>query len=639
MCSRPPKSPTIVGSAVATMVWSSAASSRTSISPPKTIGTFTSRRGRAVGSAVALDMHAPYARRGFQGTGPPDRLTDAMASAGERSAVRRHFRRLEDPYAGADLPRAARLAGALLILRAVAVLLLLPLAHPAKALPGATGWVAAAAVVVGAVASGVRGLVAAERVSANEGIATCYLAIAGVAAMEWLAGGRESPYHQLFLLSVLYTASAHPPRRFAAHFVFFMAAVWAPFAYAHETVSEVGSAALQIFLTAGFGMIASIQMTGVRAQRVALREQGEADRRAAETDPLTGLGNRRALTAALEHEAAATEADEPLVLALFDLDGFKAYNDAFGHPAGDALLVRLAGRIDAAVAADGRAYRMGGDEFCVLARTSAGRVLDLIDSATEALHDEGDGFSIAASRGVALLPTDTRDPNEALRIADTRMFARKSLGRTSAGRQSTDVLLSVLAERDPQLGGHIDGVTELCMLVGSELGLDEGELPALRAAGALHDIGKLAIPDAILSKPGPLNEDEWEFVRRHTLIGERVLRAAPALAPIAPLVRATHEHFDGRGYPDVAAGEKIPLASRIVSVCDAYDAMTSTRPYRTAMSAEGALEELRNCAGAQFDPMVVAAFERVARRRRSAYGLVSLDTHGRDHAEGAVREG
>jgi two-component system cell cycle response regulator len=159
----------------------------------------------------------------------------------------------------------------------------------------------------------------------------------------------------------------------------------------------------------------------------------------------------------------------------------------------------------------------------------------------------------------------------------------------------------------------------------------------VRAAGALHDIGKLAIPDAILSKPGALNEDEWEFVRRHTLIGERVLRAAPALAPIAPLVRATHEHFDGRGYPDGAAGEEIPLASRIVSVCDAYDAMTSNRAYRTAMSAEGALDELRNCSGAQFDPMVVAAFERVARNRRSdAYGLVSLDRRG--HAEGAVRE-
>src|SRR3954452_13401757 len=217
-----------------------------------------------------------------------------MASTGGRSAIRRHFRRLEDPYAGADLPRAARLAGALWILGAVLAAVLVALAPPTKAVPGATGWVVAAAVVLGAVAAGARGLKAADRVSANEGIATCYLAIASVATMEWLAGGRESPYHQLYLLSVLYTASAHPPRRFAAHFVFFMAAVWAPFAYAHETVSEVGSAALQIFLTAGFGMIASIQMTGVRAQRVALREQGEADRRAGRREPLTGGGGRRA---------------------------------------------------------------------------------------------------------------------------------------------------------------------------------------------------------------------------------------------------------------------------------------------------------------------------------------------------------
>src|SRR4051812_35177785 len=146
-----------------------------------------------------------------------------MASAGGRSAIRRHFRRLEDPYAGADLPRAARLAGALWILGAVLVAVLLPLAPPTKAVPDATGWGVAAAIAPGAPPAGARGIKAAARVSANEGIATCYLAIASVATLEWLSGGRESPYPQLFLLSVLYTASPRPPRRFAANFVFFMA--------------------------------------------------------------------------------------------------------------------------------------------------------------------------------------------------------------------------------------------------------------------------------------------------------------------------------------------------------------------------------------------------------------------------------
>jgi HD-GYP domain-containing protein (c-di-GMP phosphodiesterase class II) len=191
------------------------------------------------------------------------------------------------------------------------------------------------------------------------------------------------------------------------------------------------------------------------------------------------------------------------------------------------------------------------------------------------------------------------------------MYARKSVGRTSAGRQSADVLLSVLAEHEVALGGATGGIAEACAMVGTELGLDEGELVALRAAGALHNIGNLAVPDAILSKPGPLTEEEWEFVRRHPEIGERILRAAPALTPVGPLVRSTHEHFDGRGYPDGLAGDAIPLVSRIVAVCDAFHAMTSDRPYRVAMSVEGALDELRRAAGTQFDPLVVSAFERV----------------------------
>jgi HD-GYP domain-containing protein (c-di-GMP phosphodiesterase class II) len=163
----------------------------------------------------------------------------------------------------------------------------------------------------------------------------------------------------------------------------------------------------------------------------------------------------------------------------------------------------------------------------------------------------------------------------------------------------------------------VDDVAEMCVAVGRELGVDEGELPALRSAGALHDIGKLAIPDTILSKPGPLNEDEWEFVRRHTVIGERILRSAPALAAVAPIVRSVHEHFDGGGYPDAIAGEQIPLASRIVAACDAFEAMVSDRPYRTAMSEEDALAELRDCTGTQFDPMVVDAFARVLRADRA----------------------
>jgi len=136
--------------------------------------------------------------------------------------------------------------------------------------------------------------------------------------------------------------------------------------------------------------------------------------------------------------------------------------------------------------------------------------------------------------------------------------------------------------------------------------------PLLQAA-ALHDVGKVAIPDAILDKPGPLDETEWEFMRTHTLIGERILAEAPSLAEAAKIVRSSHERHDGGGYPDGLAGEEIPLAARIVAVCDSFDAMTSDRPYRTAMSTEGALSELHNCSGTQFDPVVLAAFVKALR--------------------------
>jgi HD-GYP domain-containing protein (c-di-GMP phosphodiesterase class II) len=158
-------------------------------------------------------------------------------------------------------------------------------------------------------------------------------------------------------------------------------------------------------------------------------------------------------------------------------------------------------------------------------------------------------------------------------------------------------------------------VAQLAVAIGERLGLLPEELEDLRQAAQLHDMGKVAIPDAILDKPGPLDDAEWEFMRRHTIIGERILQAAPALERVATIVRSTHERMDGTGYPDRLAGDAIPLAARIVLVCDAYEAMTADRSYRKAMSAEVAIEELERCAGAQFDPRVVAAFRVLAEQR------------------------
>ena len=325
----------------------------------------------------------------------------------------------------------------------------------------------------------------------------------------------------------------------------------------------------------------------------------------ARTDSLTGLGNRFALQRALEHVLGDPT---PHVLLLFDLDGFKNYNDSYGHPAGDALLTRLGSALEAATIANGSAYRVGGDEFCVLAAWPADQAPDaLIERARAALCEQGDAFTIGASAGYAMLPGDAADVDEAMRVADRRLYAEKHSGRMSARLQSAGVLRSALSEWDAELAGHTNEVADLAVRVARHLGLDEDEIERVAIAADLHDIGKIAIPRAILQKPGPLDAEEWDYMRRHTVIGERIVQSAPALVGVSGLIRSSHERWDGTGYPDQLAGDDIPLGSQIVLVCDAYAAMTSTRSYQSAMSHVAALAELRDNAGSQFAPAVVEA--------------------------------
>jgi diguanylate cyclase (GGDEF)-like protein/putative nucleotidyltransferase with HDIG domain len=331
-------------------------------------------------------------------------------------------------------------------------------------------------------------------------------------------------------------------------------------------------------------------------------------RQAAMTDALTGLGNRRALDSALTEGLSGATVERPMVLALYDLDGFKLYNDTFGHSAGDALLARLGARIAESAGDDATAFRMGGDEFCLIAplpEPTDG--LPVAVEAAQALRERGEGFEIEASFGVVLLPTEADTARDALRLADERMYAQKGSSRTSASRQSTDVLLRVLSERDADLGAHVSSVAQLAEAVARRLRVASEEIQTVSRAAALHDIGKLAIPESILQKPGALDEAEWAFIRSHTVVGERIVAAAPALTEVARLVRSSHEAWNGSGYPDGLRGDEIPLGARIVATCDAFEAMISARPYRAAMTVEEALAEIRRCAGTQFDPAVAAA--------------------------------
>jgi diguanylate cyclase (GGDEF)-like protein/putative nucleotidyltransferase with HDIG domain len=356
-------------------------------------------------------------------------------------------------------------------------------------------------------------------------------------------------------------------------------------------------------IVAGVALVAAIARGAMTmAENLALLGESRVE---ALTDPLTGLGNRRQM----QQDLAAYDG-VPQAIAMFDLDGFKTYNDTYGHGAGDVLLRRIAEALDQSVQPHGRAYRMGGDEFSALLPPDAD-----VAGIAALLTQSGDGFVVTASYGAALMPGDATDPDDALRIADARMYMCKFRGRAAADRQSADVLLAVMQERSLDLARHGGQVATLAEQVAANMGLEEPELAKIRHAAQLHDIGKLAVPEAILNKPGPLSAEEWEFMRQHTVVGERILRAAPALSNVAAVVRSTHERWDGHGYPDGVAGGDIPLAARIVFVCDALDAMTEDRVYRPGLSLATALDELTANAGTQFDPAVVEALVATVHRR------------------------
>ena len=334
----------------------------------------------------------------------------------------------------------------------------------------------------------------------------------------------------------------------------------------------------------------------------------------ATTDALTGLGNRRKLHADLDRRVKSARADEPAVLTLFDLNGFKNYNDAFGHPAGDALL-------RSGSPCPKRSLHSTAPPTAPAATSSASsptRRDSTRWSRQRAPHcRRPERASPSRPHSARSSPsTPATPPRQCAR--PTRPCTHRSTlsAPTPAARATTSS--SALAERHPDLSDHLDGVTELATDVARRVGIDGEALTQLRHAASLHDIGKVAIPDAIITKATALDDDEWAFMRRHTLIGERIIAAAPALGRAAKLVRSSHEAFDGSGYPDALAGVEIPLGARIIAVCDAFDAMISNRPYSPAKTTGQALAELRRCAGTQFDPTIVAVFEQVIANRSQA---------------------
>ncbi len=340
------------------------------------------------------------------------------------------------------------------------------------------------------------------------------------------------------------------------------------------------------------------------------------------TDPLTGLGNHRHFYEELERAALAADSASPLSVCLLDVDNFKQINDAYGHPVGDQALVEIADRLRQ----DGEAFRIGGDEFALLLPGKTAR--EAIEIAEGVIGRVSRTAEMSA--GIATYPDHGVERSELVRVADSALYLAKEHGKNRVRVYRPDLLelaeLRRLAEgpdraarlraaaslahavdaRDAYTGSHSYMVGELSARVAKRMGLESEQVELARLAGSLHDLGKLAIPEEILRKPGPLNEAERLVLERHPQIGFRMLDSL-GVEPVASWVLHHHERWDGDGYPDRLGGEAIPLGSRILFVADAYDAMTTDRIYRSKLSHERAISELERCAGTQFDPEVVSA--------------------------------
>ena len=259
---------------------------------------------------------------------------------------------------------------------------------------------------------------------------------------------------------------------------------------------------LALVLSAAALLAVIVRMAITFAENMAMIGSSRAEAR---TDSLTGLGNRRRLFDDLEELFARPDMHH--VLILFDLNGFKFYNDTFGHIAGDLLLARLGASLHNFVRGRGEAYRMGGDEFCIVVQDIGSETELVVAGAVRALSEHGEGFTISAASGSIALPAEAQEADEALRLADQRMYARKQSSRVSAGDQSSGVLLRALTERHPKLGAHVSGVGQLAEDLARKMNLSEKEIELARLTGGLHDVGKMAIPDEILEKPGPLDRE------------------------------------------------------------------------------------------------------------------------------------
>ncbi|WP_051276338.1 diguanylate cyclase domain-containing protein [Desulfovirgula thermocuniculi] len=327
-------------------------------------------------------------------------------------------------------------------------------------------------------------------------------------------------------------------------------------------------------------------------------------------DPLTGLYNRAFFQEELKRLEASRE--YPITILVADLDGLKLINDTLGHTFGDEMLKACAQILRNCMRREDVLARIGGDEFAaILPKTdaeTAARVAERVLQACQEHNQQHPELPVYLSIGHATSLTRREPLQETFVRADDLMYRHKLLHKTSVKSRIVDTLVASLEEKDFFSTGHARRMEELCLRLGQRLGLSPYQLDKLSSLARVHDLGKVIVPDHILYKEGPLDENEWELVRQHPERGYRIALSSPELSDMADLILYHHEWWNGQGYPLGQKGEEIPLESRILAIVDAFEVMTSGRPYKKAVSQAEALLELRRCAGSQFDPELVDHF-------------------------------
>lgn len=330
-------------------------------------------------------------------------------------------------------------------------------------------------------------------------------------------------------------------------------------------------------------------------------------------DALTGIYNRAYFEMMLARYD--NQAYLPVGIIMCDINGLKLVNDTLGRETGDVLLLTTSRILLESFSHDAVIARIGGDEFVILLTNTSRREVELgcecIRHQLTRYNADSKCAALSLSLGFSLAETSIGTLNDYLKEAENEMYHQKLHSGQSARSAIVNTVMKLLEARDFITEGHADRLQDVVAELGSAIGLSESKIADLRLLAQFHDIGKVGIPDYILFKPGPLTAEEFEIMKSHSEIGYRIARCSPDLTMIADQILKHHEWWNGGGYPLGLKGNSIPLECRILTIADAYDAMTSDRPYRKGMPHQAALSELRRCAGKQFDPELVNAFVRI----------------------------